>query len=208
MEARDFKTCLICGIVAICMLFGLVGTAFVASNAMIDNAAEQLYSTRKQAVVAYRMAVDKYNGTGNAGGNTTRPDTGIQLQNPTVPDDTEPVVTDPVGTEPVSDNTGDSETSTGDGDKSDTNDNDNVIDNTVDLTVIPNTDPKPENTGWDEDEVFVEHIVMPGDTLSQIAEMYGVGMDEVAEFNGIENIHSIRAGQVLIIPTVENWNEV
>ena len=135
MEKRDFKICLICGIVSICMLFGLIGTAFVASDKMVENAAMQLQETRQQAVDAYRMAVDKYNGVGH----TEKPDGAIQLQNPTVPEETEPVVTDPVGTEPVSDNTGDDESSAGDDDKTDNNDNDTTLDDTVDLVVLPNT---------------------------------------------------------------------
>lgn len=222
MEQRDFKICLISGLVAICMLAGLVLSAFTISNNMIENANEQLQETRQLALDSYRMAVDKYYGVVDT--NNPNDDT-IQLQNPTNPDatepaDTDPVETEPIETKPVSDSTEDGKPSTGDGDdvddkdttvdddtKDDSND-DSKIDDTVDLVVIPGTDPKPENTGWDEDATFVEHKVVYGDTLSMIADMYGVDMYDIAEFNGLEGVNYIYEGQILIIPLVDNWNEI
>jgi LysM repeat protein len=44
------------------------------------------------------------------------------------------------------------------------------------------------------------HVVQPGDTLSVIAEMYGVGVTAVADANGLENVDAIKPGQELVIP--------
>jgi len=49
----------------------------------------------------------------------------------------------------------------------------------------------------------VEHIVKPGEGLSQIAKKYGVPMREIAALNNIANPTSLRAGQKLIIPGVK-----
>lgn len=43
--------------------------------------------------------------------------------------------------------------------------------------------------------------VMPGDTLSQIAEKFGVSTDALAKKNGIANPDAIQAGRALAIPT-------
>jgi LysM repeat protein len=49
----------------------------------------------------------------------------------------------------------------------------------------------------------VEHIVKPGEGLSQIAKKYGVPMREIAALNNIANPTSLRAGQKIIIPGVK-----
>ncbi|MBR6021116.1 MAG: LysM peptidoglycan-binding domain-containing protein [Kiritimatiellae bacterium] len=46
----------------------------------------------------------------------------------------------------------------------------------------------------------IEHVVQPGETLSQIAAAYGVKMDIIARVNNISNPASIRVGQKLFIP--------
>lgn len=46
----------------------------------------------------------------------------------------------------------------------------------------------------------VEHVVQPGQTLSQIAAAYGVKADAIIRANGLRDPNSIRAGQRLIIP--------
>ena len=46
----------------------------------------------------------------------------------------------------------------------------------------------------------IEHVVQPGETLSQIAAAYGVKMDVIARVNNISNPASIRVGQKLFIP--------
>lgn len=42
--------------------------------------------------------------------------------------------------------------------------------------------------------------VRPGDTLSVIAERFGVPVAEISAANGIDDVNSIRPGQELIIP--------
>ncbi len=45
-----------------------------------------------------------------------------------------------------------------------------------------------------------EHVVQPGETLSAIAQAYGVKMDAILAANNIKNANSIRVGQKLFIP--------
>lgn len=45
------------------------------------------------------------------------------------------------------------------------------------------------------------HRVRPGQTLSQIARLYGTSVAKIRARNGIKNIHRIRQGQLLKIPT-------
>lgn len=45
------------------------------------------------------------------------------------------------------------------------------------------------------------HRVQPGQTLGQIARLYGISVAKIRERNGIKNIHRIREGQLLKIPT-------
>lgn len=44
------------------------------------------------------------------------------------------------------------------------------------------------------------YVVQAGDTLAEIAAVYGVTLDALVEANNIENIDVIEVGQVLIIP--------
>lgn len=44
------------------------------------------------------------------------------------------------------------------------------------------------------------YIVSPGDTLSKVAQMYGVSLKGLMEVNGITDPNSIQSGQKLIIP--------
>lgn len=61
---------------------------------------------------------------------------------------------------------------------------------TVDGTPVP-------APGGDE---LVEHIVGPGETLSEIAQRYGVDEGAIASANGITNRNQLRTGQALTIP--------
>ena len=44
------------------------------------------------------------------------------------------------------------------------------------------------------------HVVQEGETLSEIAGMYGVTADEIAQANGLDNPNAISVGQALVIP--------
>jgi len=46
-----------------------------------------------------------------------------------------------------------------------------------------------------------QHAIASGETLSQIANRYGVGIDTLMASNGIANAHQIRAGQELRLPS-------
>ncbi len=50
----------------------------------------------------------------------------------------------------------------------------------------------------------VIHVVNPGETLSEIARMYGVSLYRLATYNGIRNWNLLRAGQRLRIPPMES----
>lgn len=54
----------------------------------------------------------------------------------------------------------------------------------------PTETPAPDET----------HVVQAGDTLKEIADSYGVDMQELADVNAIENIDLLEVGQVLTIP--------
>lgn len=45
-----------------------------------------------------------------------------------------------------------------------------------------------------------EYIVQQGDSLSAIAQRFGVSVPDLADFNGIEDPDSIKVGQKLAIP--------
>jgi LysM repeat protein len=44
------------------------------------------------------------------------------------------------------------------------------------------------------------YVIEPGDTLSVIAEQFGVTVEALSEANGITDVNSIRPGQELVIP--------
>ena len=44
------------------------------------------------------------------------------------------------------------------------------------------------------------HVVEEGETLSEIARMYGVTTEELAQANGLDNPNALRAGLALVIP--------
>ncbi len=48
-------------------------------------------------------------------------------------------------------------------------------------------------------ENLILHRIKPGDTLSKIAKQYSVPSDMLVQWNGLKNIHSIRAGQQLAL---------
>jgi LysM repeat protein len=45
------------------------------------------------------------------------------------------------------------------------------------------------------------HTVARGETLTSIAKMYKVGVDELQKFNHIEDGRKLQAGQTIVIPT-------
>lgn len=59
-------------------------------------------------------------------------------------------------------------------------------------TLPPTTAPPPTTTP--------EYIVQQGDSLSIIAQRFGVSTEDLANFNGIENADDIKIGQTLTIP--------
>jgi LysM repeat protein len=64
---------------------------------------------------------------------------------------------------------------------------------TVEGTVAP-TSPPSSTVGQRI------HVVQQGETLSEIAAMYGVTADEIAQANGLDNPNAISVGQALVIP--------
>lgn len=59
-------------------------------------------------------------------------------------------------------------------------------------TLPPTTEPPPTTTP--------EYIIQQGDSLSIIAQRFGVSTEDLANFNGIEDPNSIQIGQTLTIP--------
>ena len=50
------------------------------------------------------------------------------------------------------------------------------------------------------DQAAQTYVIQSGDTLSVIAERFGVSIDALSQANGIEDVNTIRPGQELIIP--------
>ncbi len=44
------------------------------------------------------------------------------------------------------------------------------------------------------------YVIQQGDSLSQVAERFGVSTSALADFNGIEDVNAIKVGQTLTIP--------
>ncbi len=44
------------------------------------------------------------------------------------------------------------------------------------------------------------YVIQPGDSLGGIASAYGLSTDELAEYNNLEDVNRIAAGQQLLIP--------
>jgi LysM repeat protein len=61
---------------------------------------------------------------------------------------------------------------------------------TVEATPAPATSPTP-----------ITHVVQAGETLSEIARMYGTTVEAIVQANNLQNSNAIREGQVLLIPS-------
>ncbi len=55
--------------------------------------------------------------------------------------------------------------------------------------------PLEERVSWHR------HQVKRGETISRIAAMYEISQNEIKKINGIRNVHKIREGSILLIPT-------
>lgn len=60
---------------------------------------------------------------------------------------------------------------------------------------VSTTSTSPAPTGPSQ-----TYVIKPGDTLSVIAEQFGISMSALSEANNITDVDSIRPGQELIIP--------
>lgn len=59
---------------------------------------------------------------------------------------------------------------------------------------------RPAATSRSRGETGYEHVVKPGETLSQIAAAYRVTVDAIVRANELRNPDNVRAGQKLFIP--------
>jgi len=74
----------------------------------------------------------------------------------------------------------------------------------------PETTPVPEDTAAPADTTAptesspsaaaIEHVVARGETLTEIAQQYGVTIEAIVEANALANPNHVEAGQVLLIP--------
>lgn len=64
---------------------------------------------------------------------------------------------------------------------------------------IPELAPQPKRAAADASPKTQLHVVKPGETLSEIAEDYGIGLSKLRAANGLRG-NAIRAGQKLVIP--------
>ena len=70
---------------------------------------------------------------------------------------------------------------------------------TATSTLQPRRTPTPSPEITPEAEPFV-HVVQRGESLSYIASLYGVELDDIVELNDIANPNRIQVGQELLIP--------
>ena len=73
----------------------------------------------------------------------------------------------------------------------------------VDETILPESiteEPPREDTSPRESPVILEHTVKAGETLSQIASLLGVSVDQIVTSNRIRSPESLAAGQTLRVP--------
>jgi hypothetical protein len=66
------------------------------------------------------------------------------------------------------------------------------------------TDGQNLNLALQSNIEWNDYRVRPGETLSEIAERYGVGLSDLRKHNGIDNPNAIRSGQRLKIPQRRN----
>ena len=64
--------------------------------------------------------------------------------------------------------------------------------------------PAPESAGALPAASGATHIVARGETLTSIAKMHKVGIEELQKFNHIENDRKLQIGQTLAIPGAQN----
>jgi len=68
--------------------------------------------------------------------------------------------------------------------------------------------PAPAGSGMSESSIDrgadIEYMVRPGETLSEIAYSYGINYRVLSDYNKIRDVHLIRAGMKIVIPSREN----
>lgn len=67
------------------------------------------------------------------------------------------------------------------------------------VTAVANAAPTPTDTPAPSNEPL-QHIVVAGDTLSNISRTYGVPMDDIIAANNIPNPNALDIGQIIYIP--------
>ncbi|MFQ5400351.1 MAG: LysM peptidoglycan-binding domain-containing protein [Anaerolineae bacterium] len=60
-------------------------------------------------------------------------------------------------------------------------------------TAAPSEEPSPSAAA-------IEHVVARGETLTEIAQQYGVTVEAIVEANALVNPNHVEAGQVILIP--------
>ena len=60
--------------------------------------------------------------------------------------------------------------------------------------------PWPENNGYEQQDTRQKHVVQPGESLSVIADMYGIPAPLLAHHNGIPDPDGLMVGQVMYLP--------
>jgi hypothetical protein len=76
--------------------------------------------------------------------------------------------------------------------------------NQVPHEITQSTDGQNLNLALQSNVKLVDYRVQPGETLSEIAERFGVGLSVLLKHNGIDNPNVLRSGQRLKIPQRRN----
>lgn len=73
----------------------------------------------------------------------------------------------------------------------------------IPLSPVPTPDEEPTAAPLSTPSSAVGqrvHVIQEGETLSEIARMYGITPDELAQANGLDDPNAISVGQALVIP--------
>jgi LysM repeat protein len=79
---------------------------------------------------------------------------------------------------------------------------DESLDSTPTQSLPSSTTAVPTETTTTETPTDVTYVIQPGDSLSVIAERFGISTKTLADFNAIADVDSIKVGQEIAIPPV------
>ncbi len=75
-----------------------------------------------------------------------------------------------------------------------------ISENPVVATTPTSAPPPASSSSTATATAGTTHVVQAGDTLSVVAELYGVSVEAISEANGITDVNTLQPGQELVVP--------